>query len=180
MNSVGSPATVSTGGESNGGIAATSSGFAIVYTSYPEGQAKAAFWDSTLSSSTALPLLGYNPAVGAGPNGFAIAVTMPNGPPQVSIYGVTGTKLCGPTPLGGGANSPSGIAASAKGYLVVDAGARVEEVLSDCSTGQSFPIDTNPGSAGNQRIAGGSSGFGVVWTNAGVPKLRTFGPDFCN
>jgi hypothetical protein len=160
----------------SGDLAATNSGFVIVYNL--GGYATGALWDASLGSSTPLSLSGYNPSVGAGPNGFAVASVLPTSPPEITLFSSTGAKLCGPVPFAQGGFSPSGIAPSTRGYVVLDHASRVAEVFSDCSLGQTFSIDSS--SARNARIAGGLFGYGVVWTNAGVPKFRTFGPKFCN
>lgn len=163
-------------------LVASGSNFLVGYT--PEGSAAAAsVWNSSLSSKVPLKIAGAKAVTASGPNGFAIALTPATAGnlPQFYAFGPTGTALCGPVNLVDKDFAPDALVATDKGYLVVSSGVlRAQEVLSNCTLGALFTID--PGPVTDVHIAGGASGYGVIWqdVNQSVPKRRLFGPHFCD
>ena len=95
--------------------------------------------------------------------------------PQIYLFGPAGNKLCGPLSYADKDFVPAQITASTKGYLVMSDTTRVQEILSDCTSGQSFTVQT--GAVSSPSIAGGSAGFALGWSGS---LIHQFGPDFCN
>jgi hypothetical protein len=120
--------------------------------------------------------------MGSGPNGFAIAVRKGAGnQPEFYNYDDGGNASCGPVKFGDTTFTPSDIAGTADGYLVVSSGTtvRAQLIKPDCSLGPLFTVDAAAGSG--TRVSGGSAGYGVVWEAASSKvKRRFFGPKFCN
>jgi Putative metal-binding motif len=175
--------SVSPSGVPGGGESITTSGpnFVIGYSG--SSAASVAMWDASLSSSTAISVVGQAPILGSSPNGFAVALApaVTGKAPQFYAFGPSGSPLCGPVDLADASFVPAAIVATPKGYLVGSSGAlRIQEMLANCTPGVAFTVDAGPVS--NVGIAAGNKGYGVVWqdTSAGVPKRRFFGPNFCN
>jgi len=167
----------------SGRMIASGSNFVIGYLS-SSNTAVASAWNSALAAPVSIKIAGQLPALGAGPNGYAIATppTVAGTPPQFYAFSTTGAAACGPVNLADKNFTPAAIVGTAKGYLVVSSGVvRVQEVLANCTMGSLFTVDTG-GTATKVGIAGSATGYGLVWQDegAGFPKRRLFGPDFCN
>jgi hypothetical protein len=79
--------------------------------------------------------------------------------------------------------------ATKRGYLAVSGFNKVvkaQEILSGCTFGSSFPNIGTGTETSEAHIAGGASGFAVVWdersgtVNPLSIKSRTFGPNLCD
>ena len=160
----------------SGGIAATDTSFIVVHSA--GGAANAHLWAPNFSFQSTLQISGASAVVGAGSDAFAIATSTPGSAPQINLFSTNGAKLCGPVDFADKTFVPSSIAATSKGYVVISTTTQVQEIASDCSSGEHFTIDT--GTASAAQIAAGSNGFGVTWLSSLMPKFRSFGPDFCN
>lgn len=139
---------------------------------------------SNLQTMNARPYQGSQPVVGSGPNGYAVAL----GPgssadsPSFYLYSGTGTAQCGPAKLGAMGMRPTSVVAAPNGYLVTlqgsGGGLVVQEIRADCSLGYLFAADATGGS--NAHIAGGTTGYAVVWDGSGGGQIRNFGLHFCD
>ncbi len=144
---------------------------------------KAAIYSATLSKLTTLNVPGKGPIVGAGHNGFAIAVAGATGAdkPQFYVFAANGTATCGPIAFADSTFKPSDIVPTPKGYLVASSGAiRVQEIAADCTIGGLSAIAQV--NASGVKLAAGASGYGMVWQDetGNLPRRRLFGPNFCD
>jgi hypothetical protein len=162
-------------------LVATASTFATAV-ELADSSAKASVYSATFGSPGSLVVSGFSPVMGSGPNGFAIAVRKGAGnQPEFYNYDDGGNASCGPVKFGDTTFTPSDIAGTADGYLVVSSGTtvRAQLIKPDCSLGPLFTVDAAAGSG--TRVSGGSAGYGVVWEAASSKvKRRFFGPKFCN
>jgi hypothetical protein len=207
LNTVASNGTVSAplkGAPPTPGVASQSDGFDIsaVGQNFVIGDSYSNTIDATMYSpefvaGKTLSVSGGHPAIGSGPNGFAVAVSSVavGQKPQFYAYDATGTLTCGPVKLADTQFSPNAIVASPRGYLVTSEigagpdgpGTTVQEVLSDCTLGEHFSLGTAIGTFGGlTSIANGADGFALASETVddtgalGPSMVRFFGPLFCN
>ncbi len=126
---------------------------------------------------------GTYPVLASGVGEFAVATRGGNDSDRPLFHAVDlhGVLRCNAIPFADGSFIPSGIVATSGGYLIVSSGPiRVQEVFDDCSLGALFAVDSGP--ADHVHISGSAAGYGVVWqdTATNTPKLRLFGPHYCD
>lgn len=123
-----------------------------------------------------------NSVAAGGSAGFAVAQQVaPQGTTfTISSYSNAGSLLCGPVTLP--ANFiPASIAATSNGYVAVSTDLQFQEFLPGCQLGMLFKVEPNGAGSKSVEVAAGSAGYGVVWADSlGTPRLRLFGPRYCN
>lgn len=132
-----------------------------------------------LEASVVLPA--YQPVIGAGPAGFAVAMERPGIRPLFTAFDGAGSVVCDAIPFADASFVPSAVVGTETGYLVVSSGEiRLQHIANDCKLG---PLMTLGATAEwGVRAAGGSEGYAVVWqdTATSTPMRRVFGPNFCD
>jgi hypothetical protein len=177
---IGNHVSLSATASNYGLIVGTASGFATANEGSANGTAEAKILTSSLGSPASLAVTGGTPALGAGPNGFAIAVTKGANQPEFYSFDSAGNASCGPVKFADANFAPRDLVGTAAGYLVVSHGSmvRAQHIKPDCSLGPLFTVD---GAAGSEtHVSGGTAGYGVVWVASGKVKRRFFGPKFCD
>lgn len=177
---VGSHVDITTVNSNYGLLIGTSAGF-VTAVELAGSSSEAKFFNSSLGSPASLVVEGQAPAMGAGIDGFGIAVGRTAARPEFYSFDAAGDARCGPVPFADTNFAPSDLVGTDAGYLVVSSGAiRAQLIKPDCSLGPLFVVDDSvSGSA--VRVAGGSEGYGVVYTITGPKvKRRFFGPNFCD
>lgn len=141
--------------------------------------------DPVLNETQVLGASGRNGQVTAGANGgFAITLRgdADGERPVFYNYKADGTYLCPPFSFADVDFEPAGVVATPTGYLIIAKGQlRAQEFLNTCKFGHSFSIPDSH-LAADVHIAGGSQGYGVVWSDVstGHIKRRIFGTKYCN
>jgi hypothetical protein len=143
--------------------------------------AQATAWNASFASPASLTVNGSSPALGSGPDGFAIAVKGVAGTqPTFYSYDNNGGGKCAAVKFGDGTFAPSSIVGTSTGYFVLseDTKLRGQQIRSDCTVGPLFTIDA-AANASYSHVSGGTAGYGVVWANDIEVRARFFGPLFC-
>jgi hypothetical protein len=169
------------GDDTNVSMVGTATGFVVG--AVDTGVGRVVLFNSTFTMDLPEGLMGGVPVVAAGSNGFASAIagTLATDQPRFYSFDAGGGALCSSVKFADKSFIPASMIATSRGYLVVSSGAvRVQEVFTDCTLGALFTVDLGP--ATNVGIAGSAAGYGVVWqdTASADPKLRLFGPNFCD
>jgi hypothetical protein len=166
-----------------GGLVARTGGFVMTYSL--DSVARAELRDKTLapptSADASLSLPGTVPTLGAGPDGFAVAVSRSGLNPALSIFASNGAVVCNSVAFGDTSFEPRAVAGSKDGFIVLSYdNVRIQHISTDCVVSPIMNLDVQaPWTA--VHAAGGEDGYAVVWdTGDGQVMRRLFGPRLCD